>query len=1252
MSRKVLLLATALTGSLVVSSALMDPARAQALTGDVVANNGDTVNVTVSSTPNSVTNNGGQVLVETGGVTLTTNFVQQGGETRVAAGGVLTDTDGVVAISGGEVQNNGGGAITSAVSVSGGTLIASGGTFGGNVTISGTGEFNVDGSATVGTTTMTGGVIDVGDAFTLNTDLVQSGGTTTINFNATLTDAGGTTLTGGTITNEGTISNSVTVNGGTLTNSTGGAVNGLTSVQSGTLNAAGGTFAGGVAAQGGTVNMTASQTLDLTNNGSVININTGVNLTDDLVNNSGTLNIAGTLTGNLTNSATAYVTGTITGNVINNSSLIFNGNDTLTYAGNISGTGSLTKSGAGTRTLTGTNTHSGSTTVEAGTLRAGSAGAFTANTAYTVNGGTLDLNGHNLTMSALSGSGGTVALGNAGLTVNQSGTATYAGVISGTGSLIKSGAGTVTLTGANSHTGGTTVSGGMLQIGNGGTSGSIGGDITNNAALTFNRSNALIFSDDISGTGSLAKSGAGTLTLTGTNTHSGGTTISSGTLQVGDGGASGSIGGNITNNAALVFNRNDALTYAGVISGTGSLTKSGAGTLTLTGTNTHSGGTTISSGTLQVGNGGASGSIGGDITNNAVLIFNRSGALAYAGAMSGTGSLTKSGAGTLTLTGTNTHSGGTTISSGTLQVGDGGASGSIGGDITNNSALIFNRSGALTYAGAMSGTGSLTKSGAGTLTLTGTNTHTGGTTISAGKLVVNGSIGAVTLNGGTVGGSGTLGGLTASTGSTIAPGNSIGTLNVAGNSAFASGSTYAVEVDSAGNSDRLAATGTVTIDSGAKVTVAAENGTDDGSTYAVSTTYTIITAGAGITGTFGSVSENFAFLDAALGYGANAVTLTLTRNDTSFAAAAITANQRAAANGLDSLRAGNAVYDAVVVLNQASARTAFDSLSGEIHASTAGLFIGNSRFARDAAGNRIRSAFEGVPGGNQPVMAFDDLGGVPVGAAVWGHTYGSWSRFGGNGNAAGMNTTSGGFLFGADADMAAGWRGGLMAGYGNVSFNVDARVSSGDAHSYTLGAYAGRQVGPLGLRLGASYALHDLSTSRHVSAGTLRNTLSTGHVASTAQLFGEVGYSLEGGGARFEPFAAIALIHQHTPAFTETGGAAALSVASASQTLGVTTIGLRVERQVAAGESYTASLGGSLGWSHMIGDPEQSSSMRFSSGNAFTISGLPLDRDTAQIEAGLRLNFEDGAIFNLDYQGELGTRTQSHGVAARFSKSF
>ncbi|MCC0035161.1 MAG: autotransporter domain-containing protein [Hoeflea sp.] len=979
-SRTILLLATALTGSLVVSSALMDPARAQALTGDVVANNGDTVNVTASSTPNSVTNNGGEVLVETGGVTLTTNFVQQGGETRVAAGGVLTDTDGVVAISGGELQNNGGGTISSAVSVSGGTLTASGGAFGGDVTISGTGAFNIDGSANIGTTTLTGGIIDVGNALTLNTDLVQSGGTTTINFNATLTDAGGTTLAGGTIANSGTISNAVTVNGGTLTNITGGTVNGLTTILGGTLNASGGAFGGGVTAQGGTVNVTASQTLDLTNNGSVININTGVNLTDDLVNNSGTLNIAGTLTGNLTNSAAVNVAGTITGNVINNSSLTFNHSNASTYAGGISGTGSLTKSGAGVLTLTGTNTHTGSTTIEAGTLRAGSAGAFAANTVYTVNGGILDLNGHDLTMSALSGSGGTVALGNAALTVNQSGTTSYGGVISGTGSL--------------------------------------------------------------------------------------------------------------------------------------------------------------------------------------------------------------------------------------------------------------------------------TKSGAGTLTLTGTNTHSGGTTISGGKLVVNGSIGAVTLNGGTVGGSGAIGGLTASSGSTIAPGNSIGTLNVTGNAGFADGSTYAVEVDGNGNADKIAATGSVTVDSGAKVSVSAENGTDDGSTYASTTTYTIITAGAGVTGTFGSVTENFAFLDAALGYRANAVSLTLTRNASSFSSVGRTANQRAAANGVSSLTAGNGVYDAIVGLSADGARTAFDSLSGEIHASAAGLFIEDSRFARAAGLNRIRSAFEGLAGGNRQAMSSGGPGGVPDAGAVWGQAYGNWGRFGGNGNAAMMDYSTGSFFFGADAEIAGGWRGGLMAGYGHAAFGVDARASSGHADSYTLGAYAGRLFGALGVRFGTSYALHDLSTSRSVNVGRLRNTLSANYSAATAQAFGEAGYSFDTGGARFEPFAGFALIHQRNPAFTETGAAAALSVASASQTLGITNIGLRAERQLAPGETYTASLGGSLGWSHVIGNPGPASTMRLAGGNAFRISGTPLDRDVAQIETGLKLDFRNGGSFDLKYHGALGARTQSHTVAARFAKTF
>ena len=115
-------------------------------------------------------------------------------------------------------------------------------------------------------------------------------------------------------------------------------------------------------------------------------------------------------------------------------------------------------------------------------------------------------------------------------------------------------------------------------MGAGGTTGSIAGNVLNNGVLAFNRSNALTYADVISGTGSVTKSGTGTTTLTGTNTYTGGTTISAGTLQVGAGGTTGSIVGNVLNNGVLAFNRSDATTFDGVISGTGSLTKSGAGT--------------------------------------------------------------------------------------------------------------------------------------------------------------------------------------------------------------------------------------------------------------------------------------------------------------------------------------------------------------------------------------------------------------------------------------------------------------------------------------------------------------------------------------------------------------------------------------------------------------------------------------------------------------------------------------------------
>jgi autotransporter-associated beta strand protein len=217
---------------------------------------------------------------------------------------------------------------------------------------------------------------------------------------------------------------------------------------------------------------------------------------------------------------------------------------------------------------------------------------------------------------------------------------------------------------------------------------------------------------------------SGSLIFSGTNTYTGGTLVSAG-LSGALTGTTRSLQGKITNNGAVAFAQAGSGTYSGAMSGKGVLI-SEEGDITLSGTNSYKGGTLVTGGQLL----GNIKGLQGNITNDAVVVFNQATAGTYAGAMSGTGLLTKTGAGTLTLKGTDTYSGGTLISAGGLS----GTTLTIQGNITNDASLIFNQTKPGTYSGDLSGTGLLTKSGSSTLTLSGTNTSTGGMLVSAGTL--------------------------------------------------------------------------------------------------------------------------------------------------------------------------------------------------------------------------------------------------------------------------------------------------------------------------------------------------------------------------------------------------------------------------------------------------------------------------------------------------------------------------------------
>lgn len=553
-----------------------------------------------------------------------------------------------------------------------------------------------------------------------------------------------------------------------------------------------------------------------------------------------------------------------------------------------------------------------------------------------------------------------------------------------------------------------------------------------------------------------------------------------------------------------------------------------------------------------------------------------------------------------------------------------------------------------TWRNDISGHGGLTKQGIGTLVLTGANTYAGPTLVNQGRLAINGSLlSAVTVNdSGILGGNGRIGALTAKSGGTVAPGNSIGTLQVAGDVIFEPGSTYAVEL-SPTSSDQIVAGGKAVID-GATVSLSLENSPTLLTTSEVKSLlghqYNILQAAGGIEGRFGAVLPDYLFIGGTLGYSANGIQLAVERNAASFASVGQTPNQRAVAAAAEQLGAGNPLYETLLLSPTAAvAQQAFQQLSGEIHPAIGTLLINDSRYLRDAVGERLRER-----------DLFNAAAPTDDRSNAWVKVLGAWGKSDGGHDNASSNSSIGGLLAGVDGLITEHTRLGFVTGYSDSSLSMgDGAHSSASVDSYHLGAYVGHEIDALRLSVGGAYSWHRIDVKRDLQFGDVSGKQKSKRDATTAQLFTEAAYRLDLQPLALEPFANLAYVHLNSDSFTEKGDAAALKGGEDNRDAVLSTLGLRASKAIALSDKQQLELSGTLGWQHNLSNTRSEDHLAFANGNtAFNVQSVSLDRNAAVVGARAGLAVAQDVRLSLDYNGLLGSREKDHGVGLTLDWQF
>ena len=663
----------------------------------------------------------------------------------------------------------------------------------------------------------------------------------------------------------------------------------------------------------------------------------------------------------------------------------------------------------------------------------------------------------------------------------------------------------------------------------------------------------------------------------------------------------------------------------------------------------------------------------------------------FSGTIDGTGDFVKAGTGTLALTGDSTFTGLTTIDQGTLSLGNGGAGGSLAGDIFNNNTfLVFNRSNDSIYGGVLSGAGATSFIGSGMTTLTGDSSGlVGPVSVADGhlRLAAGASLGATTL---TVGKGGTLSGLGAIAGNVdvegrLAPGgDAVGSLAINGDVAFQPGSTYAIRIVGtnpdpapAATVDSLVVAGTADLTGGVVEISAIDPRTSyvDGHTYAPA----ILSAAGGLGGTEfagAGMSSGSAFITPTLNHVGNDVFLTIAVTQ-DFTTVAQSYNQFQAANALNGLeQTGDALvaFNTIANMNAEDARQAFDLSSGEVHA--AGQQVIDQTFAlfghtlRDQgaagfdSGNTAAQAFSAplgygpaVTARNAGVVAIETAASEPIAGPrrAWIAPLGGFGRIDGNGNAAELDWWNAGLAGGYDGiiDVGVGQAvGGFGFGYIHSRGAVDDRLSTVDADGFYLGGYGAWTDGSWNVSGALSYGANQVSTERNIAfMGTMAEAT---YWTQTIGLSGEASYAFDlSGTTSIAPLLTLDAGWSGHGGFAESGaGPLNLNAGPESWTRLNAGLGLALTHTILT-DSGEVTLEGRAVWEHAFADVVPSQVLAFAgSPTSFTVLGPDAGRDSLRLGAGLTWEASQQVSVRTSYDGLfLGNQTThsaSVGVNVQF----